>query len=382
MFKKNFPGICILVLLLLSFSACYSNDGAFHAEGNHLIPMYESDISVKKEILTIKKIASDLVTITVYYEFFNPKTDKEVEVGFEAASPSGDVDVRPVNGQHPYMSQFTVNLNGESIPFKISIVSDTAYYNNGKYKSKTLAQVMKETDENENYVSFFYVYHFKARFKQGINIIKHTYTLVLSNSVVENYSLTYILTAAKRWANRQIDDFTLQIDMGEFQDISIPFNFFSNTSEWQIQGTGKSIKVKKDTEKNIEKDMSEFFLRKGVLVFQKSNFKPQGELEIYSFNSYYHRAVQINNDEYPDHFDSKRDYLPFCIEDQQNIMDPADDFSKQVLKNLPFARRGNIFKSSQLQSYFEGQNWYVKDENYKPLLSELTAKEQAWVIKW
>ena len=384
MAKRSFPGICITVQFMLCVTVCYSNDGAFMAQGNHLIPMYESDISVKKEILTIKRFGSRQVTITVYYEFFNPKVDKEVEVGFEAASPSGDVDATPVKGEHPYMDNFTVNLNGEPIPYKIAIVSDSVYYKNGNYKSKTLAQAIRESEENSNYVDFFYVYHFKARFKKGINIIIHTYTLTLSSGIDENYDLTYILTAAKRWANRQIDDFTLQIDMGELQDITIPHSFFSNASEWQIQGTGKSIEIKKDKEKYIGTNMSEFFIRKGVLVFQKLNFKPQSELNLYSFNNYHHlyTSGQHDDGEYPDHFDYKRDYLPFSIEDQRNINDPADDFSRQVLKNLPFARRGNVFKSPQLQTYFEHQPWYMKDENYKPVLSELTPKEQAWVIKW
>lgn len=106
-----------LIAFLFSFTVCIANDGAYKVSGNHLIPMYESDISVKKEILTIKKISDNKATITVYYEFFNPKKSKELEVGFEAYSPMGDVSTRPVNGRHPYISRFTVNINGEVVPF-------------------------------------------------------------------------------------------------------------------------------------------------------------------------------------------------------------------------------------------------------------------------
>jgi hypothetical protein len=60
---------------------------------------------------------------------------------------------------------------------------------------------------------------------------------------------------------------------------------------------------------------------------------------------------------------------------------PANELSKRILKNLPFARRGYIFKSSELQSYFEKQPWYKKDEKYEPVLAELTQKEQAWLKK-
>lgn len=378
MFLKFFHRNFILLLHLLLFNVCHSNDGAFRAAGNQLIPVYETDVSVKKEILTIKRISGDKAAITVYYEFFNPKSDKELEVGFEAVSPYGDVGTRPVNGQHPYITRFTVHMNEQSIPFKVSIVSDSLYYKNGKYKAKTITQAIEESDNND-VVDFFYVYHFKAIFKQGINIIKHTYIVDLSNSVCENYSLKYILTAARRWANRQIDDFTLQIDMGEFQDICIPNTFFSNLSDWQLPEGGKSIFLKKNKKDKTETDSSEFFIRKGMLVLQRTNFKPYGELQICSFNTYCHLP---QSDVIDDHFDYKRDHLPFSIEDQESIRKPANELSKKILKNLPFARRGYVFKSPELQSYYEHQKWYGKDETYQPILAQLTSKEQSWVSKW
>jgi len=380
MFKKIFHRIVGLLLLLVTFNACYPNDGAFRAAGNQLIPVYESDVSVKKEILSLKRISHEKVSITVYYEFFNPKSDKELEVGFEAVSPYGDVSARPVNGRHPYITSFTVNMNGQSIPFKVSIVSDSMYYKNGKYKSKTVAEAIKESEYSDA-VDFFYVYHFRALFKQGINIIKHTYVVDLSSSVLENYSLNYILTAAKRWANRQIDDFTLEIDMGELQDLCIENTFFSNSSEWQLPDGTKSMSLKKNRKDKTETDTAEFFIRKGQIVFQATNFKPRGELYICSYNSYY-RQHQIDVDLNDDHFDHKRDHLPFSIEDQDAIKEPANEISKRVLKNLPFARRGYIFKSPELQSFFERQIWYKKDETYQAVLTALTSKEQAWVSKW
>jgi hypothetical protein len=377
MLIRNLPGTFLLHVILLSFSAVYANDGAFRAAGNQLIPMYETDIAVKKEVLTINRTSSGKAAITVYYEFFNPKSNKELEVGFEAVSPSGDVKSRPVNGQQPYITQFTVNMNGESIPFKVSIVSDSLYYNNGKFKSKTLAQAIKESEEND-YVDFFYVYHFKALFKPGINIVIHTYIVDLSSSVYENYALQYILTAAGRWANRQIDDFTLQINMGEYQDLSIQNTFFSNPSEWQIPETAKSILIKKKDKD--ETDKSEFFIRKGMLVFQKQNFKPIGQLYIHSFNySFYNGPDDINTND--GLFNYKREGLPFSIEDQDRINKPANELSKKILKNLPFARRGYIFKTPELQAYFEKQPWYKKDEKYEPALTGLTQKEQAWLNK-
>lgn len=46
--------ITLLASILFSHFI-WANDGAFFAKGNHLIPINETDISVKKEILSIKK---------------------------------------------------------------------------------------------------------------------------------------------------------------------------------------------------------------------------------------------------------------------------------------------------------------------------------------
>jgi hypothetical protein len=70
--------------------------------------------------------------------------------------------------------------------------------------------------------------------------------------VEEAYSLNYVLTAARRWANRQIDDFTLQIDMGDFQDLSFPASFFDHVSEWTLEGIGKSLEEAKLTKEERE----------------------------------------------------------------------------------------------------------------------------------
>jgi len=349
-------------ILLFIFSSgsifSYANDGAFRVNGNQLIPMYETDIAVKKEILSIRRLNKMQAEVDVYYEFFNPKEDKDLEVGFEAYTPSGDVDPRPVNGRHPYITRFSVSMNGASVPYKVAIVSDSLYFQNGMYKTKSIRAAMKETEENAD-VGFFYVYHFRVRFRKGLNIIHHTYTVDLSSSVEEDYSLQYVLTAAGRWANRQIDDFTLKIDMGAFQDLSIEKTFFQNGSDWKMGGRGKQI-GRKSKNPSVEKDMEEFFIQQGTIVFQKKNFKPEGELQMHAFNSYNFDGK--GEDKKHEGFDYKLDALPFSIEDQDQIGVPVNEMSKTVLKNLPFARRGYVFKTIELKTYYEKQRWYLPDE--------------------
>ncbi len=326
----------LLVLLLLgSAYAALANDGAFYTKGNQLIPISETDITVQKEILTIKKTANKYIEVTVYYEFFNPGKEKKLTVGFEAFSPTGDVDGTPKNGQHPYIRNFTVMLNSKQQPYTIAYVEDSLYAKNGIVVSKKLKDI-KASIENVNEVNFYYVYHFNATFKEGTNIIEHTYTYDVSSGVDLEYSFDYILTAANRWGNKQINDFTLNLDMDEFQTFAI------------------AGEVK-------------FHIQKGMLVFRKMNFKPKGELQLYAQRLFAAEDIQ---------------YLPFSVYQQENIPEPKNEQERRILKNLPFARRGYVFTNPDLKKYYEHIDWYMPNPTYKPNTDQLTESEKKWIAKW
>jgi hypothetical protein len=240
-----------------------------------------------------------------------------------------------------------------------------------------MADVLRESGDDD-VASFFYVYHFRTMFKSGLNIIHHTYVVDLSTSVEEIYSFQYVLTAADRWANHQIADFTLNIEMGDFQDLSIDNTFFKPPADWQIAGTGKKIE-RKSKEEDKEYQMTEFFIRKGSLVFQKKNFKPVGELYIHAYNSYDFSGEASGRRDTV--FNYKTDPLPFSIDDQDEISRPGDELSKTVLKNLPFARRGYVFRNPELRAYYYRQKWYLPDPAYVPDLKQITIKEQLWLKK-
>lgn len=343
-------------------SSLFANDGAFYAKGNQLIPISETTISVKKEILQLKKVKNQYIEVSVYYEFFNPKEAKEIIVGFEAFSPSGDVDGAPKNGRHPYMRDFTVNMNGSPLPHTIAYVSDTLYNQKGKIKTIDLRTF--EGSKEGNAVDFFYVYHFKAKFKKGLNIIKHTYKYELSGSVDFLYDFEYVLTAANRWGNKQIDDFTLILDMGEFETFNIAKGFFKNTKQWTIKGIGKTAE---DRSTFLEKDVSKFHIQKGTLIFQQQNFHPSDELFVYAQRS-------LPADELV--------YLPFSYYQDHTVYKPQTELDKKILKNLPFARRGYVFKDSKLKAFYESMDWYLPNPNYVPEPKMLSEAEKRWIEKW
>ena len=287
--------------MLFVFSAnIYANDGAFYFKGNQLVPTTEIDISVRKEILTLKKIRNQFIEVTVYYEFYNPGNAKEIIVGFEAFQPEGDVNGTPKNGKHPYMRDFSVELNNNILPYQVAYVQDSTYAKNGVIKGKNLSDF-------ESIYDFFYVYHFKAKFKKGLNIIKHTYNYDVSGGIDFNYDFEYVLTAANRWGNNQIDDFTLIIDNGEFETFNINKSFFKNKSDWLINGIGKM-----EDKTVYEQETVNFHIQKGNIIFKKKNFKPSGELFVFSQNSF------------------SQDAIPFSYYIQDRIATPKTDFQKKT----------------------------------------------------
>jgi hypothetical protein len=359
--------VFLIIIFLFTSSLAYTNDGVFRAEGNHLIPIQETDIKIKREILTIKKNGINYVDVSVYYEFFNPTADKTITVGFEAFAPSGDVDGTPVNGQHPFMRDFTVELNNTILAYKIAYVRDSSSYKNGKIKSLELNNLIKEIDENDP--EFYYVYHFTANFKKGINIIKHTYRYELSGSVTDLYSFSYVLTSAKRWANKQIDDFTLILDMGEFENFFINKTFFNSSKDWILQGIGNYTDFISHSDSTAVIDALKVNIQKGSLILEKKNFKLAGDLYIVS--PYEYTLEEANWKK-----------LPFSLNQESLIKEPKNEFERKVLKNLPFARRGYIFLNEELNNYFKKMDWYIPNPNYQPIVKYLTDKEKKWIERW
>ena len=48
--------------------------------------------------------------------------------------------------------------------------------------------------------------------------------------------LVFVACPSNRWANKQIDDFTINIDMGAMQGFYINKTFYHNVKEWNING--------------------------------------------------------------------------------------------------------------------------------------------------
>lgn len=344
---------------------CAANDGAYYASGNQLVPVFETTVSVKKEILTVKKINGKFIQVTVYYEFFNPDAAKEIVVGFEAFAPQGDVDPTPYKGQHPYMHDFTVAMNGNPIPYEIALVHDSIETENGAIKSADTVE--SHWDE---FNPFYYIYHFKAKFESGINKVVHTYNYEISSSVGSFFRFDYILTAANRWANRQIDDFTLILDLGECEEYNIEKTFFNDPSDWIVNGIGKIANDPTDLAANAQS--IHCVVQNGNLIFQKTNFHPKGELSVWLSRYTFTADGEVD-------FISSLPYSYYYQPELSNTK--MDESERLIMRNLPYARRGYIFKNDIIQQFYSQQKWYIPNTYYRPNLENLHSLELEWIEK-
>jgi hypothetical protein len=378
--------------LLIVYFVCFpivsfSNDGAYTMSGNNLIPINDKSISIKKEHLSIKKMyepsggfPDNYYEVNVYYEFFNPGPDKQLIVGFEARSPSGAVDQMPINKGHPYMSDFTVMMNGQVLDHDIAYVADSSYYNAGVVRSMSYDDFVGDISINQGmHSTFYYVYHFNAEFKQGMNRIQHSYRLVPSSDVFRKSTFEYVLTSIHSWGDGKVDDFTLVIDHGNFSSFGVASTFFSSTTGWYISGIGNMNNL--DFNENAIVDDGDWLsvnMRSGVLVFNQTDFKPQGDLELVQLE---YSMGDLNSDAYMPEADVETELslVPFSPASDHSLNSPKNDFELRVLRNLPYARRGYIFKSPDLKAFYEKVEWYMPDPNYIPDANKLLPSEAAFL---
>ena len=223
--------LSFVILLLFPSLMVQANDAVYYASGSFLFPTRETDISVSKEILTITLQKGDYASVDVYYEFANPGEAKTVLMAFDAGTTYNVFAPFNRSGVHPFIKDFTVTMNGRHIAHRNAVIaepndggkSDTQwdYTKLDVNDWKAYGEVSEEKLPIDGYlynprldstISYSYAYFFDAPFREGKNVVHHTYRYHFSQYVMTNqFELPYCLVPAIRWANGQIDDFTLRI---------------------------------------------------------------------------------------------------------------------------------------------------------------------------
>lgn len=372
----------VIVWTIWAFSALqfsWANDGVFYVNGSHLVPVQETDIALTREVLTIKLADDGYAQVDVQYELNNSGPEKVVTMGFEANAPyNDDVGFSP-QGIHPYISQFTVQMNGKDLTYlnavvksEYSIPCDFIPLDLKRWKSYGQVK-MRDGDDLPNnsllydasadsLVGFSYAYYFVARFLPGTNTVHHTYRYRMSYGLGRTFEVPYWLLPAMRWANRQIDDFTLRIEAPHTaKHFFVADSLFSQSDFRIIQGVGKIRKTR-----YYEDLYTEVALRNGIIEWHATAFRPKDNMTIQSAERLHYDDFKLGT-----FYDRSENYQPgsYLIEPDKS------EVRRRILRNLPYASRGMVFKDRKLRRYFTQFWWYMPDPDWLPDTSDFTPRE-------
>lgn len=393
------------LMLWVGFFAAYANDGVYYVSGSHLEPVQETDISVKKELLTITITDGPFAFVEVEYEFMNNGEPKDVTMGFEARAPYNDGDSFNLKGIHPHIKDFSVVMNGKKLNCSNGVVFAEQFgdeypkelkeaigkgrhlipvdFKRWKYDAENSERLYnKQTDE---YADFAYAYYFDAHFNRGLNTVRHTYSYRISYSVGQAFHIPYWLTPAMRWANHQIDDFTLRIKVDNCTKHFVIENTpFEGSSFRVTAGKGKT-RVLTASEDNIK--LTEVVLRNGTVEWHGNNYRTEHDMDIDS-GEVLDYLVNWGNKPAPIYYDSSDTFGGWLVMDRdysgyypgKGTKKQIRDFIARIRRNLPYAHRGYVFKDATLRKVFESQWWYMPDPSWKPTDNSFSEHEQ-YLIK-
>ncbi|MEQ1676486.1 MAG: YARHG domain-containing protein [Chitinophagaceae bacterium] len=335
-----------LILLLLLFAAqqMKANDGVFYATGNTLIPLKETTIRLKKEILNLER-KGNWMQVDIYFEFFNPGPEKELTVGF--VTPPADGDVTEEEAKHPQVKDFMVMLGDRLLPYKVAKMEETGFKVNSKLAN-----------------GYDFVYHFTVKFATGITIIRHSYLYKGGGSVEAAHEFDYRLTTGTTWANSGIDDFELNINMGDDSYFSVPAGFGPASAAWQVAGIGRIAKNTATVPYIAEGGgkLRMVYLRRGKLQLRASNFKPAEDLSISFWQL--HNEISLWCDK-----GVKNEFANLMElvwgDSVQSAVSKLPDAELRLYRNLNYARMGYDFKDEGLKKVFSKYNWYIPDPSLK-----------------
>lgn len=335
LYMINMKQLFLLLILLSTGLSMRANDGVFYAVGNTLIPVKETVVELKTEYLRLKRDAGYMV-VDVDFTFHNPGPEKEVIVGFVTPPAGGDISENEAS--HPQVFGFTVKVNGEDLDYKIARMERSGFQ---------LDEMVADGDD--------FVYHFPVTFKPGSNRIQHRYRYRGGSSVELLADFDYRITTGKMWANGEIGEFNLEIDMGDGAFYSIPTTFFDSTDEVPWKPIGETI---------ISNPMRNFFESNVRMVKQygkgiqlrMENFKPDYDIFIAEYQPFNEVYLWTENKEDNPFLEEPYFLLPGYGEESE--LYEMDKEMIALLRNYYFAKYGYAFKKKKYQEVFSKFIWY------------------------
>ena len=358
--------------ILLAFIFCFlsiftfANDWEFGSEGEHIIPLKGSNIAIKKEKITLK-LTPDGMLVNVKFTFDSPNAENKI-IGF-VTPESGNGDEGEERGNRKpeplKIKNFKTTVNGKEVKSNVELLS--------KLLSKGVLDnnVIKEYTEKEKEY-FNYVYYFNADFKQGENVVEHSYFYTGSYGVYER-EFGYVVTTISKWKNQTVEDFEIEIQPGTYF-VRLPYTFWNNAKkiDWEIVGKGKMVSLAPTKPANDE-DASDIEKFGRVYIKLDNNSSIRYKTKKFSPNSNFY-ATRIDNVlgfdyEFPEGkvqgYKFKDDYFTTLREtvydDYSNIIGSLKDLNDKdldIVRNYPYAFAGYDFARKDLKDYFSQFIWY------------------------
>ena len=360
----------ILLLCLFSLLSIFSfaNDWEFGSEGEHIIPLKGSNVSIKKEKITLK-LTPDGMLVNVKFTFDSPNAENKI-IGFvtpESGNGGYYEEENVIRKPEPLkIKNFKTTVNGKEVKSNVELLSKLL--SKGVLDNNIVTEYVKEEKEKEFYN---YVYYFNADFKQGENVVEHSYFYTGSYGVYER-DFEYVVTTISKWKNKTVEDFEIEVYPGNYF-VKLPYSFWTNTKKinWEIVGKGKMITVAPTKQPNdedatiLEKTGVVYSkLDNGFIRYKTKNFSPtdnfymvrmdnilgfdyefqEGKIQGYKFkDDYFTFLRETVYDDYPDIVASLKD---------------LKDKDLDIIRNYPYAFAGYDFARKDLKDYFSQFIWY------------------------
>ncbi len=355
--------LAILFCLLSIFT--FANDWEFGSEGEHIIPLKGSNVSIKKEKITLK-LTPDGMLVNVKFTFDSPNAENKI-IGF-VTPESGNGDEGEERGNRKpeplKIKNFKTTVNGKEVKSNVELLS--------KLLSKGVLDnnIIKEYTEKEK-TFYNYVYYFNADFKQGENVVEHSYFYTGSYGVYER-DFEYVVTTISKWKNQTVEDFEIEVHPGNYF-VKLPYSFWKDNKKinWEVVGKGKMVTIA-PTKKSNDEDATGLErygiiylkLNNGFVRYKTKNFSPnqdfymtrmdnilgfeyeypEGKVQGYKFKDKYFEILrEVAYSDYPEIVDSLKD---------------LSDKDLDIVRNYPYAFAGYDFAKKDLKDYFSQFIWY------------------------
>ena len=357
--------LAILFCLLSIFT--FANDWEFGSEGEHIIPLKGSNMSIKKEKITLK-LTPDGMLVNVKFTFDNPTAENKI-VGFVTPESGNgeeeDETTKPKRKAEPLkIKNFKTTVNGKEVKSNVELLS--------KLLSKGVLDnnIIKEYTEKEK-TFYNYVYYFNADFKQGENVVEHSYFYTGSYGVYER-DFEYVVTTISKWKNQTVEDFEIEVHPGNYF-VKLPYSFWKDNKKinWEVVGKGKMVTIA-PTKKSNDEDATGLErygiiylkLNNGFVRYKTKNFSPNQDFYMTRMDNilgfeYGYPEGKVQGYKFKDkYFEILREV---AYSDYSEIVDSLKDLSDEdldIVRNYPYAFAGHDFARKDLKDYFSQFIWY------------------------